>query len=70
MGGYPPGQASAAAGAAGSDITFLSWGKVMGIRMCESSYTVHKVLSPGYAFLGVRPVGALGLTSGLMCIGL
>lgn len=37
--------------------------------MCESSYALHKVLNPRYAFLRICPNG-LGCASGLECIGL
>lgn len=53
-----------------SDVTFLKAGKLMQIIMCESSYTVYKVLSPGCAFLGTAPDGSSGAHSGLPCIGL
>lgn len=35
---------------------FLKVGKVMG-NMCEKNYTMHKVLSPEYDFLGISTVG-------------
>lgn len=60
MGGYTPGQASTTARSAESDVMSLKVGKIMGIIMCESSYTMHKVLSPRYTFLGICPVGCAG----------